>query len=83
MDDLIIQHRTTWDEEVAHILFSFRGKVCAETGTSPFNMMFGRCPTGQFNDEEKENRVTVVKQENIPNKRRRLQSSMLEVGIGN
>lgn len=46
LDDFCAENPTMWDQDVNRFLFQFRTITPYTGGSSPFNMMFARNPTG-------------------------------------
>lgn len=79
-DHICTENANTWDQEVNRYLFQFHTTHATHNGVTPFSMMFARNPTGYVSEEEKEN-INILEEEKaleVPAKRRRLQSSILQ-----
>jgi hypothetical protein len=83
LDEFVATNPHAWDLELERFLFEY----CTTAGrgsSSPFSIMFGRSPVSYL-EEDKENRDVTDEEKpaDILSKRRRLQSSILQVSFGN
>lgn len=81
LDPFVQQNPSAWDQELDRFLFHYRTVGLQGNHISPFLVLFGRNPTGYVSEEDKEN-INIIEEEKaleVPTKRRRLQSSILQV----
>ncbi|KAJ4442037.1 hypothetical protein ANN_11903 [Periplaneta americana] len=78
LSDFVEANHSSWDLELERFLFECCTTSNAES-PSPFTIMFGRSPVSCLEEEDKENRVGKEKPVEVLSKRRRLQSSILQV----
>jgi hypothetical protein len=79
LDEFVETNPHAWDLELERFIFEYCVAVGGES-SSPFTIMFGRSPVSYL-EEGKENHNMIVEDKpvEILSKRRRLQSSILQV----